>query len=232
VQTLDRLHRSGIEPAGLRAYFDGVYKRQRILGFTLSKEITQVRYYGNSPVLRVEALYSFNQAFNTDGNRWGDLAWLSDRGIVEKDQIRYMIGFDWPIWIRKLNPRQTFFWSMQFFHFHILNYDKKLFAAPFYFDGIDSTGRAHFAPAVIHQDEYYWSLGLNSEWDNGRFKPDLLFAKDIRGEAYFVKFKINLNYTMHWRPEIGVMIYDGDPYHSFGLFDNKDQVYIKIRYQF
>lgn len=210
----------------LTAYADGEYRRMQVVGFTLCREIEQIAWRKTSPVLRVEAVYSFNQAFNTDGDDWGDLAWISTGGIVKKDQLRYMLAFDWPIWIRPLNKRQTFFITGQFVQYRTMNYDEKLLLLPFYFEEDLCTRN----PAKIKEESNLWTMSVETGWDNDRIHPNFFFAQDIQGEACMYQFKVNLNYTNHWRPEFGVRVYDGDPGKSFGLFDDRDEVYCRIRY--
>jgi len=52
------------------------YQRQKILGFTLNKDLVEwIHIWNSSPVLRVEALYEFDKPFNNMGKRMKDLQW-------------------------------------------------------------------------------------------------------------------------------------------------------------
>jgi hypothetical protein len=218
----------------LRAYFDGVYKRQKIVGMTASRQLGFLTYANTSPIFRFEGLYEFDKSFNTDGDKWGDLAWLKPNGIVEKDQIRYMLGLDWPIRIPLLNSRQTFFTSTQFVQYIIPDYDKKLFHAPYYYGDVNkATNVTERDPYEIPKTENFFTFLINTGYDNDRIKPQVLYARDFQSKSYFVHAKIDLNYDQHWRQEIGVHIYGGDnQFHGFGLYEKEDQVYFRLRYQF
>jgi len=218
----------------LRSYFDGIFGRKKIIGLTLNKEVGFLRYQDISPVMRFEGLYQFDKLFNSDGDHWGELAWLKTDGVVEKDQIRYMIGLDWPIRIPILNSRESFFTSTQFLQYIIPDYDKKLFHAPYYFGAVDtSTNITVRDPYEIPSVQNFFTFSVSTGYDNGRFKPSVLFAQDFKADCYFIHAKINLDYSMHWRQQVGVQIYGGDNrFHSFGMYDNNDQVYFRFIYQF
>lgn len=237
VHFLEEFGTAGTPFAGidqLRAYFDGVYERQKIIGVTVNKQFNFLSFNNTSPVFRFEGLYQFDKAFNTDGDNWGELAWLKPDGIVTKDQIRYMMGLDWPIRIEKLNSRESFFTSLQFVQFIIPDYDKKLFNAPFYYGSVDrTTNVTKQDPWEIPEVQTFFTFLVNTGYDNGRIKPQILYARDFDSESYFIHAKINLNYSMHWRQEIGLHIYEGNnQFHGFGLYDDQDQAYLRLIYQF
>ena len=214
-------------PLGLDASFDLVYQRMRIAGFSLARELDFITWRHISPVLRVECLYSFRQSFNSDGKEWGGLDWLSDNGIIKKDQIRGMVAFDWPIFISFLNRTKSFFITGQYFHYEIIDYDQKLFIAPYYFN--NDMDRS---PAKIKKGTDIWSISADAGYKNDKILPGIMFAQDLTGEAWFLQLKVKVVQGDHWVGETGLHIYDGDDYNSFGMFDRKDQLYFKLRYQF
>jgi hypothetical protein len=215
------------------------YLRLRMAGFTLSRELPFIQWKTVSPVLRIEWLYSFKQPFNVLG--WD----IGANKIARKDQIRYMIGFDWPIWLKFLNKRTTFFTSFQFFQFHNLNYNKSL-VHPFY-DFYGAAGGASFPKTAadgkvyvnkvphwrIHQDEQYISLLINTKYDVDRILPEILFVTDIKEKVYYLKPRVRFAYGDHWRPEIGALYFKGNgKLSSMDLFNDRDMVYFKVKYQF
>ena len=44
--------------------------------------------------------------------------------LITKNTVRWMLGADRNVWIRWLNPENTFYFSGQYFHTHIFDYDK------------------------------------------------------------------------------------------------------------
>lgn len=214
---------------GLRANLAGEYMRYKLAGLTLSREVEFIKWKTVSPVLRVEALYSFDQAFNTDGKSKGDLAWLSSNGVVKKDMIRYMVGFDWPMWLKWLNWRQTFFVSCQFFQFIILDYDEELVNLPYYFDRDMNRD-----PWRVHKEQNYATFLVNTGYDFGRILPEFMICNDFQEDCYFIKAKVIFAYGDHWRPEFGVHHFEGNnnTNKSFGMYDGRDQIYCKVKYQF
>jgi len=239
----------------LQLNFHQEYDRQTIVGFTLNKDLTFIRLFGQpNPVLRVEALYEFQKDFNNDGENIGGMAWTGlnlweKDGVLDKDQMRYMIGLDWQIYIRALNKRESFFFSLQFIQFRIMNYDDELVNAPFYFKSaikkqlipplpyFNRLGLPlgnYIDPWRVHREQNYWSFLLNTQYFNKRVTPQILYLHDFQENAHGIKAKINFSFGDHWRPEFGWMWFSGDhdTGKSFGLFDKNDQLYMKIKYQF
>ena len=77
--------------------FDVKYYHVDILGFTVSRELFglgKATCQSANPILRVEALYSFNQKFNTKEGAFDPVSGAPTMlfKVVDKDQIRYMVG--------------------------------------------------------------------------------------------------------------------------------------------
>jgi hypothetical protein len=234
----------------LQLNFDQVYAYRKLLGFTLNKELTDIRFRKTtSPELRVEALYEFDKPFQYEGKNVGDMAWTGLNAKYKdsykmKDQIRTMIGFDWNIYIRPLNKLESFFFSTQFFVFYNRNQNGQFVNAPFYFTNQvkqdvlpplpPSRNWRLIDPWRIHQTQKYFSFLVNTNYMNKRITPQVLYLCDMEEQAHGLKAKINFNFTSYWRPEIGFMAWwgDHDTGKSFGLFEKNKQVYAKIKYQF
>jgi hypothetical protein len=155
-----------------------------------------------------------------------------------------MLGFDWQIYIRPLNKRESFFFSTQIFMFYIRDKNGEFVNAPFYFTNRvkqdmvpplpGTRDRRYIQPWRIHKTQKYFSFLLNTYYDNKRILPQILYLVDLNEHAHGLKAKICFLYGEHWRPEIGCMLWQGD--HdvgkSMGLFQKNRQVYAKIKYQF
>ena len=154
----------------------------------------------------------------------------STKGIIKKDQIRYVLGLDWQIWCKTLNPEKTFFTSFQFSQFITLHMDNyKLLNAPYYY-----ARDFKVDPWDIPANQYFFSFLVSTEYLHGRILPLILFVEDLKQKTQWVKAKCEFAYGDHWRPEIGLYYINGnnDTGKSFGLFKNMDQMYMKIKYQF
>jgi len=238
------------DEAFLTLNFDKKFYHKKLVGFTLNKELTAIRMRKTtSPVLRVEALYEFDKPFCYEGEHIGDMAWTGLNGKYSearkfKDQMRMMVGFDWQIYLRFLNKRESFFTSAQFFVFYIRGKNGEYVNAPFYFTNKvkgelmpplpPSRDGSRIDPWRIHKTQKYFSFLMNTYYDNKRIMPQVLYLCDLNEHAHGLKAKICFNYGSHWRPEIGTMMWwgDHDTGKSFGLFQKNRQVYMKIKYQF
>lgn len=235
----------------LQLNFDKVYGWRRLIGFTLNRELTGINIPGTaSPVLRVETLYEFNKPFQYEGRHAGDMAWTGLNPAFGsykkmKDQLRMMVGFDWNVYLRFLNQRESFFISSQFFLFYITDgKGGELVNAPFYFTRKvnndilpplpPSRDRSYIQPWRIHRTQKYFSFLVNTHYDNKRIIPQALYLYDFEENASGLKAKLNLAYGTHWRPEIGYMAWWGNKNtgKSFGLFEKNQQIYVKVKYQF
>ncbi len=250
------------------------FGRKKLVGFTVDHdlEILRNRWTGNtSPVLRIEAQYEFSKPFNTLGKKQSQLEWLGlpefinylatgqnpfpqYNGIVHRDVLRYMIGYDWPIWIKWLNPHENFFTSFQFFHFRIIDYgDEELNFTPFVFrraivdqkfsDFVRMYMNGNFKgmldPARIPRDRFYITYLVQGKYDHDRIVPQLLYVHDLNEDVFWIKAKVKFQYGDNWREEIGWLgIFadeDADWHHvgkSFGYFAHADQFWFSIKRQF
>jgi hypothetical protein len=214
---------------------DRVYKRSRVAGFTLSRELDGVGpLVGQpaNPVLRVEAQYDFDHPFNTGLNTPTDFI-----VIRYYDQIKYMIGFDWPVRCALINPQKNIFLSAQMFHIYTLHWK----------DGVNSPRPAPFYSWTYPMNQFYSSLLVRTEYKNETIVPSALLVWDHSNNSGWVKTAVGFKYGNHWRPEIGWLWIkkntsitqnvgfpqrNRDDWKAFGTFEDRDEVYIRIQYQF
>jgi len=216
---------------------DRVYRRMRVAGFTLNRELFGVGKLAcqvANPVLRVEGLYDFKHPFNTGLMTATDMLVIQDY-----DQIRYMVGFDWSMKIPLLNRRKSTFVSGQMFHFHTLNYR----------GGANAPRPAPFYTWTYPKNQFYTTLLVRTEYMNERIIPSILYAHDYNNQSAWIKSKVDFRIGDHWRPQIGYLwirknthhtqnpgfpfpIAVSDNWKSFGAFEDRDEVWIRIQYQF
>ena len=269
-----------MNPHLMQLNLDWHYERMKIVGFTVNKDMWWFRWRKTSPVLRIEAQYEFGKPFAANeensfyfdpatgfhGLEWSgfpdylnyvmgyiDHPFAHHNGIVKKDQLRYMIGYDWPIWIYWLNPNENFFTSFQFFHFRIIDYNSsdELTRDPFVFNRrVVNVTLLDFArnpnvlnryvdPWHIPRDQFYITYLVVGKYDHQRIKPQILYVHDLNEDCFWIKAKVKFEYGDVWREEIGWLgiFADSDAdWHgtgkSFGLASHNDMFWFKITRQF
>lgn len=144
-------------------------------------------------------------------------------GITEKNTLRYSLGFDRPTLIPFLHPDdpwRAFNISFQIFQSIIFDHE----------DGI----RAFSTAEKIKKVSTSLTLRIGTGYLGDTIIPDLFFG--YNPEGYWVANPA-VSYLPPWdervRLTLTAAIYGGrNKFKSFGSFDEKDSVFLKIRYQF
>ena len=220
--TLLNVDYSGFPPdANLEAYFDDV----QVTGGTLSWWESHLDVVVRSEVAWFWKESVFIPEENTPliptGLPIPGLEALPGQGQkTEKDILRWMIGFDKNLWIRKLNPTQTFFVSMQYFGQWISNYDDRISMLPALYP--DDT---HY-PSVAEVESTFTFLA-NTSYMSGKLTPQVVLAYNARGAFMF-------------QPQIGflrepfrfLVQYSGvyGSFTSLGFFRDRDQISFVVSY--
>lgn len=228
---------AGFPPFPAYINMDRIYKRARYIGFTLNRELygvgDAVRQVAN-PVLRIEALYQPELYLNT-----GEMTATTMLKIRKIDQIRYMVGFDWPMRITWINPSKNVFFSGQMFHIITLNRR----------DGVQAPRPAPFYTWTWPKNQFVTSLMVRTEYFNENVVPAYLVVWDHHSQSAWSKTKCTFKFGDHWRPEIGWIWIKKNSNHTqyamgpmapptadnwrfFGTFEDRDEVYLRIQYQF
>ena len=196
------------------------YPRETVVGFTFNKA-------AGLWVWRGEFATYLNKHYNKVGPQgWANHispinAAIEFTGDLVDDKILQasMIGFDYKRSIEWLNPEKMFFISAQVFNYHIFDYDEELRTGPYM--------------QQPREDTYYLSLLINTEYHMGRICPEVLVVYDASATGWYIKSRVELKYGDHWRPEIGALYFSGDDQElPFGEFNQKNEVYIRLKYQF
>jgi hypothetical protein len=199
--------------------------RRKFVGFTLSRELTMIQLPPKnvSPVLRIEFKYEFDRFLNdvtliptVDG-----LAASPFFTVQRKDQLGYLIGLDFNLFLPRIFERRSLNTSMQFFHIQTRgNPGNLVYIVP-------------YASWKIPKNQYYASIKLDTLIDGDRFVPDTLFVYDFSEKSFFVRQRFDFNYFgKHWRPRLEVDHLEGPALRSFGLMRDNDQVKFVLAYQF
>lgn len=202
----------------IHPFLTGKYPRFGFVGGTFTRDIPFFRILGSvSPVLRVEALYAYENSLNTSINT-----------IEKHDEFRGAVGLDWKIKIPFLNPKSFFLISPQIYY-------RRIFDVP--------TGYflADVATIKLEKNNYTTTLLVTTSYLNGRLSPSVFWMHDITNRADFYKLELAYQYTHNWRFAVGAMFFTGkegpdtagpgQPGESFWLFKNKGQFYLSTSYR-
>jgi hypothetical protein len=151
--------------------------------------------------------------------------------------MRWNVGIDRPVWIRPLNPANTFYLSAQYFHTHILDAnDRQVFPL---IDPQKSQLKPQaggnpllFLPTISldkrHQDEIFFTLGGFTFYRNGTIQPFPLMAYDPRGVWALVPggnyfWGTNWVFTLKYARIMG-------KWHELGYFKDRDVFLARVQY--
>ena len=142
--------------------------------------------------------------------------------LVEKNTIRYALGFDRSTFIPFLqdDPWRAFRMTFQIFQSIILNHE----------EGIRTFGHA----SKIKQVTTLLTFRMGTGYLGDTILPDIFFAYDPAG---YYSVNPAIVYQPPWNEKIQIgltaAIYGGhNKYGGLGLFSEKDSVFLKLRYQF
>ncbi len=133
---------------------------------------------------------------------------------TEKDILRFMLGLDKNLWVRKLNKLQTFLVSLQYFGQYIPDYDDRIRqAVPIYPDTDRYPG--------VKEIESVLTMLVTTSYMSGRLTPQMVAAYDVRG-AWLVQPSVNFilepfRFMVQYSSIIGA-------FTNFGVFRDRDQV--------
>ncbi len=164
--------------------------------------------------------------------------------IAKRDILRWMIGFDKQIWMRKLNKTSMFFTSFQYFGQWIQDHRNDTVlpvADPNRF--VPSDGRTDGPYTVneitgepvpdytgfprVKKTEHILTMLVNTTYMKGNLAPQLAAAYDMRGVWLILP---SINYI--WSPFRFGIQYAGivGNYTGFGLFRDRDQIAFTFAY--
>lgn len=187
-------------------------------------------------VARVEVAYEPNRTYPgsspTSGLSWDDSfdPWRFDFQSREKHVLTYGIQLMRPTMIRALNPTQNFIFVLQFMHEVVLNFDENEFG-----DDPDNNYLVTvpgYDTTKLEQHTFTLVAVVTTNYLNGLLSPVLIGAYLPPDEGFFsgaLKFTLG----NHWRIQLALnMFWGGDPYNGVGFFRDRDEVNLKVMYQF
>lgn len=149
--------------------------------------------------------------------------------IYESDQIRYMIGFDWPMRMKWINPSKNVFVTAQFFHF----YTVEMPSADQFGNETDIVpDSSPYFSWTLDRNQSYGSLLLRTEYPNERLVLSVLYVQDLGTGARWAMTELGYKIGDHWRPALRYLFVYGPFQESFGVYRKRDEITLRIEYQF
>ena len=174
-------------------------------------------------VFRGEFTYTRHQSFNQIAVHpvFGPLP-----GIIRKNRVAYMLGFDRPCMIESLNSQRTFFVSGQLFQSFILNADSD--------DNLFNTGMGKKSNS---RNQTALTLLVNTEYFDAKLVPQIQGGYDFAGSGMF---NPQITYKPNWSLQFSAGVLwlwsKNSPYKYttgiFGPFASNDQIYLRARVLF
>ncbi len=199
----------------LHPFLEGHYPLFRFVGATFSRDITGLKASflgGVAPVVRLESFYAFANTFATTANRF-----------IKSDDFRAAIGVDWKIKIPLLNRAAGFLISPQFYYRRIIDYPSLAVIA-----GLPLSEEI----SGLKKDNYQTTLMINTNYLHGKLVPSFFWLRDINSKSDFFRLQLVYDYSNQWHFTVGALLLDGCKRgQGFELFDNKDQIYVKVSYK-
>lgn len=226
-------------------YANFYYPRVTYAGVTANREIewlSKLLGINTNPVLRFEGLYSFDQKLQSTHTPTVPHPFLGTAPtdiftIHESDQVRGMIGFDWPIRMKLINPKKNIFVSGQYFHIHTVEmpggFDSGLFPGSEFSASDLTLDGSPYKTLTLGRNQSYATLLLMTDYMNDRISPSVLYVQDLGTGSRWVKSEIGFKIGDHWRPSIRYLYIDGNYQESaFAVYKDRDEIALRIEYQF
>ena len=166
-----------------------IHERIHQFGGTLAKDLDAV-------LIKSEVVYT--------KDRLASVARLTDAdGLVETDELRYLIGADWAI------DRHTV--NVQFFQTWFVDHQSDM------------------SPSEV---ETGFSVYLSTDAWHKDVTPEILWIRSLNRDEWLLEAKVDWRFAQNWRFTLGADIFAGPRSGLLGQYDAKDRVYYELRYSF
>ena len=166
-----------------------IHDRIHQFGSTVAKDLETV-------LLKAEAVFTKDRLATV--SRVSDLD-----GLVETDELRYLVSADWVI------DRHTV--NVQFFQTWFAHHDRDMIP-----DELESGFSVLLTTEELHED----------------ITPEILWIRSLNRDEWLVEAKVAWRFSQNWRLTLGADVFAGPPAGLLGRYDAKDRVYYELRYSF
>ena len=170
--------------------FRPIHERIHQVGSTVSKGF-------GSFVLKAEAIQTMDRLMTVTRPSSPD-------GLVETDELRYVIGADWAGF-------DGYNANFQFFQTWFQDHDRDM---------------------LFKELETGMSILVRTTSWHPDITPEVLWIRSLNRDEWLLQPKISWDFARNWRAVLGADIFEGNPTNLFGRFDNSDRVYYELRYSF
>lgn len=177
----------GPEPA---VVFKPIHRRIHQIGSTLAKDF-------GSFVLKAEAIETFGRLMSVE--RLADA-----NGLVETDELRYVVGVDWA-------GETGHNVNVQFFQTWFQDHDRDM---------------------LFKELETGMSILLTTSSWHPDITPEVLWVRSLDRNEWMLQAKISWDFAADWRATLGTDVFGGPPTGLFGQFEDTDRVYTELRFSF
>jgi len=148
-------------------------------------------------VLKAEAIQTMNRLMSV--TRLADLD-----GLIETDELRYVVGADWATATgHNIN--------FQFFQTWFQDHDRDML-----FKELETGASLMLTTTSWHPD----------------VTPEVLYIRSLDRNEWVLQTKISWEFAQDWRAVLGGDVFGGPRTGLFGQFDDTDRVYTELRFSF
>ena len=166
--------------------------------------------------------------------------WLWNTNHTERDIYRYLIGIDYNLHCKWINPVDDITTSFQFSQ-NIIDggVDVPQVTAATPFDAL--TGAVPGQRQRLQYAPYFWfpeeteefvSLSFRSEYMGSNLIPAILAVADLTYNTWVYKAKVDYKYQNTWIFGLGANVFHGNHEKAMGLFGEADCFFASIKYLF
>ncbi len=200
------------------------FPRQHVAGISMETNLP----YPLGTNLKAELSYEPNRTYPVHSLKPRDVRVLPNNDVEQyyrnpqKHVLNYSVTLQQPALIRWLNPQQSVMFVVQFMHSAILGFDKKdrMIDVP----GYDTT--------TTNEHSFTLVGAVFTSYLHGRLTPRIVGAY-LPNNGGFLSLQLGATLGNHWRMLLAVnQFFGGNPYRGIGLFRDRDEVNLQVRYQF